>query len=127
MRISLGDLMNLKCLCLIWLNNLLACGSGHKYDSTENSTSGNDLPPELGSLTSPENCLALCNGIPDCHFWDYGNGECRLLKGDGNGPKDDLAYAFGEKNCAIGMLFMIKPRIFFDDFYREKSFEVWGF
>ena len=102
--------------------NLLACGSGHKYDSTDST--GNALPPELGSLTSPENCLALCNGDANCQFWDYGNSECRLLKGDGNGPIDDLAYAFGEKNCAIGMIFMIKPMIFLDDL---KNFEVWIF
>ena len=66
------------------------------------------MPLEYGFVIvrSPEKCLEFCNLDPDCKFWEYGNDECRRLKSIGNGLKQDLAYAHGQKRCVIGIIFI---------------------
>ena len=49
-----------------------------------------------------DECLNQCNIAPDCMFWDFGHGYCRLRSNDGNGQQISWSYTSGPKYCKLG-------------------------
>ena len=88
-----------------------ACSWGYSYEEQGTIING-DNP-----ANNAQQCLNQCNEIQQCKFWDFGNNQCRLYSGDGNGPKPDEHYEFGAKNCVFGMftVILLLPNIYFND------------
>lgn len=89
---------------------ILACLESWKYVT-------GSLLNEKFSTENDKECWNKCNLDEECRFWDYQNGNCRLLLNEGDGPVAGYDGAMsGKKSCL-----RIKPgpnRMFFISFVR---------
>ena len=92
---------------------ILACLESGKYVT-------GSLLNEKFSTENDKECWNKCNLDEECRFWDYQNGNCRLLLNEGDGPVAGYDGAMsGKKSCL-----RIKPgpnRMFFISFVRLES------
>ena len=64
---------------------------------------GNVIEDNVVAETYQE-CLKKCKEDDDCRFWDFHNGNCRLLSNEGNGPISGYdGSVAGKKNCMDGL------------------------
>ena len=84
---------------------IIACLESWKYVT-------GSLLNEKFSTENDKECWNKCNLDEECRFWDYQNGNCRLLLNEGDGPVAGCDGAMsGKKSCL-----RIKPgpnRMFF--------------
>eukprot|EP00931_Biecheleriopsis_adriatica_P039152 TRINITY_DN22401_c0_g1_i1.p1 TRINITY_DN22401_c0_g1~~TRINITY_DN22401_c0_g1_i1.p1 ORF type:complete len:726 (-),score=122.81 TRINITY_DN22401_c0_g1_i1:108-2285(-) len=62
---------------------------------------GNMVNDHTGA-SSAFQCLQHCDEEPSCHYWDYGEGICRLRAGAGeDGGIHDAAFVGGPRGCHL--------------------------